>query len=182
MVDRNSRKSLPLGRVYRYLEPGPVVLIATAHNKRNNVMAQSWHTMIDFEPPLVGLVLSNRNYSFEAFTKTKECTINIPTLKIAKAVAGCGNTSGRKFDKFRKFGLTPLEAAKVRAPLVKECFANFECKIADTKLADKYNFFVVEVVKAWVDPSVKNPKTIHHTGEGYFMIPGRTIKLPSKMP
>ena len=47
-------QSLPLGRVYRLLEPGPVVLVTTARKGRANVMTQSWHTMLDFEPPLVG--------------------------------------------------------------------------------------------------------------------------------
>jgi hypothetical protein len=45
----------------------------------------------------------------------------------------------------------------------------------------KYNFFILEVLKAWIDPSRKNPRTIHHLGRGVFMVAGRTIKLPSKM-
>jgi len=41
--------------------------------------------------------------------------------------------------------------------------------------------FILEVVKAWIDPSPKNPKTIHHLGRGHFMVAGRTITLPSRM-
>jgi flavin reductase (DIM6/NTAB) family NADH-FMN oxidoreductase RutF len=47
-------RPLPLARVYRLLEPGPVVLLTTAHKGRANAMAMSWHTMMEFEPPLVG--------------------------------------------------------------------------------------------------------------------------------
>jgi hypothetical protein len=43
----------------------------------------------------------------------------------------------------------------------------------------KYNFFILEVVKAWIDPRRKRPRTIHHQGEGVFLVPGRTINLPS---
>src|ERR1039457_5142948 len=56
---------------------------------------------------------------------------------------------------------------------------SLECKVIDGKLSAKYNFFVLEVVKAWIDPSRKHPRTIHHQGEGVFMIAGRTIHLPS---
>jgi hypothetical protein len=41
--------------------------------------------------------------------------------------------------------------------------------------------FVVEVIKAWIDPAVKNPRTIHHLGGGNFMVAGEKIKLRSKM-
>jgi hypothetical protein len=45
----------------------------------------------------------------------------------------------------------------------------------------KYNFFILEVTKAWIDPSRKQPRTIHHKGKGVFMVAGKTIKLLSRM-
>jgi flavin reductase (DIM6/NTAB) family NADH-FMN oxidoreductase RutF len=48
-------------------------------------------------------------------------------------------------------------------------------------MAGKYNFFVLEVIAAWVDRSRKEPRTLHHRGYGLFMVAGRSIKLPSKM-
>ena len=59
--------------------------------------------------------------------------------------------------------------------------ANLECWIVDTKMVAKYYFFILEVVKPWIDPTVKNPRTIHHLGSGNFMIAGKKIKLKSKM-
>ena len=44
-------KDLPLAKVYQLLEPGPVVLLATASGGRANVMTMSWHMMVEFEPP-----------------------------------------------------------------------------------------------------------------------------------
>ena len=163
------------------LEPGPVVLVTTAGNESSKIMAMSWHTMMEFEPPLVGCVISNRNYSFGLLTKNKECVINIPTVELAKVVVGCGNTSGASTDKFRKFNLTPKPAAKVGAPLIEECYANLECRVVDTSMVEKYCFFVLEVVKAWINPKIKNPRTIHHLGKGNFMVAGEKIKLKSKM-
>lgn len=175
------KRTCSLSQVYRLLESGPVVLLTTADRGRPNVMAMSWHTMIDFEPPLVGVVVSERNHSFRALRATKECAINIPTVEIAREAVRCGNVSGRKVDKFRAFGLTPLPASVVRAPLIAECYASLECRVADARLAGKYNFFILKVVKAWIDRSKKRPRTIHHLGKGEFMVAGPLLKVPSRM-
>jgi flavin reductase (DIM6/NTAB) family NADH-FMN oxidoreductase RutF len=176
-----SRKSFPLSRVYGLLEPGPVVLVTTARRTKANVMAMSWHTMMEFDPPIVGCVISSQSYTFNILRTTKECVINIPTLDLAKKVVGCGNTSGRKIDKFEVFGLTQVSAECVKAPLISECYANLECRVVDDKMVADYNLFILEVLKAWIDRARKDPHTIHHRGRGFFMVAGETIKLPSKM-
>jgi flavin reductase (DIM6/NTAB) family NADH-FMN oxidoreductase RutF len=137
--------------------------------------------MVEFEPPLVACVVSSANYSFAALRATGDCVIAIPAVRLAPKVVGVGNCSGRNIDKFAAFGLTPAPAKTVAPPLVAECFANLECKVADTRLVDSYNLFILEVLKAWNDPAQKNPKTIHHHGYGTFMVDGKKIKLKSKM-
>lgn len=175
------KKTFPLSKVYGLLEPGPVVLVTTAHKGRANIMTLSWLTMMDFEPPLVGMVMSDSNFSFAALKTTKQCVINIPTAQLAAKVVGVGNSSGRRVDKFAAFGLTPRPAKFVAAPLIDECYANLECRVTDARMANRYNFFVLEVLKAWIDPARKNQRTLHHLGRGRFMVAGRTITLPSKM-
>jgi flavin reductase (DIM6/NTAB) family NADH-FMN oxidoreductase RutF len=176
-----AKRSFPLSKVYGLLEPGPVVLLTTAHKGAANVMTMSWHTMMEFEPPLVGCVVSNRDFSFDALKATRQCVLNIPTEELAAKVVSCGNTSGRRVDKFKSFGLTPEPASLVGAPLIAECYANLECRVVDTRLMNRYNFFVLEVLKAWIDPTCKEPRTLHHRGRGVFIVAGETIKLPSKM-
>ena len=175
-----TKRAYPLSKVYGLLEPGPVLLLTTAHKGRANVMAMSWHTMMEFEPPLVGCVVSGRDFSFAALKATRQCVLNIPTADLKAAVVGCGNTSGRRTDKFKRFGLTPLPAKTVAAPLIAECYADLECRVADTRLVNRYNFFVLEVQQAWIDPACKDPRTLHHRGRGKFMIAGETVKLASK--
>jgi flavin reductase (DIM6/NTAB) family NADH-FMN oxidoreductase RutF len=66
-------------------------------------------------------------------------------------------------------------------PLIGECYANLACKLVDEKMVDNYNLFIPEVLKAWIDLTKKDPRTIHHRGKGVFMVAGETIKLRSKM-
>jgi len=173
------KKSFPLSKVYGLLEPGPVVLVTTAHKGRANIMTLSWLTMMDFEPPRIGMVLSERNYSFAALKATRQCVINIPTVELAAKVVAVGNSSGRRVDKFAAFGLTPCPAREVEPPLIEECYASLECRVTDARMARQYNFFVLEVLKAWIDPARKHPRTLHHQGKGRFVVDGRTIALPS---
>lgn len=177
----SSRQALPLGDVYRLLEPGPVVLLTTAHRGRRSVMPMTWHTMMEFEPPLVGCVVGNGNYSFGLLRASRQCVLNIPTVDLISATVGCGNCSGREVDKFRRFGLTTVAAAVVDAPLIAECPVNLECRVADTRMVAKYSFFVLEVVQAWRAPRPRRLQTIHHQGYGRFMVAGATRVLASRM-
>jgi flavin reductase (DIM6/NTAB) family NADH-FMN oxidoreductase RutF len=174
-------KELPLSKVYQIIEPGPIVLLTTARKGRANVMAMSWHTMVEFEPPLVACVVSSADYSFDALRATKECVIAVPAVELAEKVVQIGNSSGRGTDKFKAFDLTPMPAEMVMPPLIAECFANLECQVIETRLVKKYNLFILEVLQAWIDPKQKNPKTIHHRGFGTFALDGEIIKIKSNM-
>jgi flavin reductase (DIM6/NTAB) family NADH-FMN oxidoreductase RutF len=175
-----TKKTFPLKKVYTLLGSGPVIMVSTRFKGKPNVMTVAWHTMIDFDPPLVGVVIGEQSQTFEVLKATKECVINIPAASLAKKAVACGNCSGNKIDKYAKFGLTPVAASRVSAPLVAECFANFECKLKDSSMAKKYNLFILEVVKAWIDPGKTLPKTIHHLVADKFMVAGRTISVQSK--
>jgi len=173
-------EELPLSKAFRFIEPGPVVLVTTATAGRPNLMTMSWHMVMDFTP-LIGCIIGPWDYSFRALRTTGECVIAIPTVDLASKVVEIGNCSGAQLDKFEAFGLTPVPAKKVKAPLVAECLANLECQVVDDRMVEKYNLFILEVVKAWTDPKRQERRTIHHNGDGTFVVDGRTINLKKKM-
>jgi flavin reductase (DIM6/NTAB) family NADH-FMN oxidoreductase RutF len=167
-----TKEDFPTENIRRLLEPGPVVLVTSAHKGETNIMTMGWHMVMEFVPSLIGCYIWSENHSFDMIRKSKQCVINIPTVDLAPKVVGIGNSSGRDIDKFADFGLTSEEAAKVEAPLIAECYANFECKLVDSSLISKYSLFVWEVVKAHVAASPKYPRTIHYRGDGVFMVSG----------
>lgn len=175
------KTTFPLSNVYTLLEPGPVVLVSTVREQRANIMTLSWLTMMDFMPPLLGCVIDRRNDSFASLKAGRECVINIPSAELADKVVAIGNCSGRDVDKFSAFALTPMPAKRVNPPLIAECYAHLECRLIDTRMASRYNLFVLRVVQAWIDPTRRNSQTLHHRGRGAFMISGNTIRLPSRM-
>ena len=102
-------------------------------------------------------------------------------MDIINQVVDIGNCSGQDTDKFKIFNLTPQPAKKVKAPLIAECVANIECRVIDDSLVDKYSLFILEGVKAWVDPDRKEQRTFHANGDGTFVVDGQTINLRKRM-
>jgi flavin reductase (DIM6/NTAB) family NADH-FMN oxidoreductase RutF len=173
-MKKYNKRDFPVDKARRFLEPGPVVLVSSAYRGKRDIMTMGWHMILMDEPSLVGCFIWDQNYSRELIRRSRECVINVPETAIAKAVVGIGNHHGPDPDKFDEYGLTAAPAEKVAAPLVAECYANFECRLVDTSLIKKYSLFIFEVVKAHVARSPKFPKTLHYRGEGLFMIAGPT--------
>jgi flavin reductase (DIM6/NTAB) family NADH-FMN oxidoreductase RutF len=177
MAKHPKKEDFPVNEVRRYLEPGPIVLVSSRWRNETNIMTMGWHTVMEFTPSLVGCVIASSNHSFRMIRSSREFVINLPTTALTDIVVAIGNTTGAKIDKFQEFELTAAHAHQVEAPLIRECHANFECRLYDGALINKYNFFIFEVVKAHVAPSPKHPETLHYRGNGAFMISGRSLSL-----
>jgi flavin reductase (DIM6/NTAB) family NADH-FMN oxidoreductase RutF len=169
------KSDFPVDEIRRFIEPGPVILISSAHKGETNIMTCGWHMVMEYDR--IGCFIWEKDHSREMIRKSRECVINIPTADMAKTVVDIGNTTGAEIDKFETFKLTRVPGGKVRAPLIGECFANFECKLADTALIRKYSLFVFEVVKAHAPKSPRLPKLLHYTGEGVFLTSGNSVNL-----
>jgi prepilin-type processing-associated H-X9-DG protein len=173
------KRPFPVGQVRRFLEPGPILLVSSRHGGRSNIMTLGWHVVMEFSPSLVGCMIAGANHSFGMIRRSGECVLNLPTTKLTDTLVRIGNCSGAEIDKFAEFGLTAEPAAKVGAPLIGECHASFECRLHDDALVDSYNFFIFEVVAAYVAGSPKTPETLHYQGDGRFMVAGKVISRRS---
>jgi flavin reductase (DIM6/NTAB) family NADH-FMN oxidoreductase RutF len=165
-------RHMELKRVFTLIEPGPVVLVTTCCAGTNNIMTISWTMVLDFTPVLA-ITTGPWNHSFAALQDTKECVIAIPTVDLLDTVVGIGTCSGADTDKFTKFKLTPVRARNVRAPLIRECLANIECKVVD--FIDRHNIVVLEAVAAHIDPARKERRMVHAVGDGTFVVDGRRL-------
>ena len=175
--------TLKISKAFTLMEPGPVVLVTTSDGKKNNIMTISWTMVLDFTP-IFGIATGPWNFSFSALRKTRECVISIPTVDMIDKVVGIGTCSGADTDKFEKFMLTPVKAKTVKAPLIKECLANIECKVVD--ILKKHNIVVLEGLAAHLASSRKEKRTVHAVGDGTFIVDGRRISrrkmMRSKLP
>jgi flavin reductase (DIM6/NTAB) family NADH-FMN oxidoreductase RutF len=176
-------RSLLLSKAFTLIESGPVVLVSTNDGKKNNIMTISWTMVLDFTPRFA-ITTGEWNYSFRALERTRECVIAIPTVDLLDKVVGIGTCSGKDTDKFVQFELTPMPGRVVKAPLIKECLANIECRVVD--IVRKHNIVVLEAVAAHVASSRREKRTVHAVGDGTFIVDGwrlnRRKQMASKVP
>jgi len=180
---QSTRRPYPAAKVYRLLEPGPVIMVTTRSRAGvANVMTMGFHMVIQHDsPPLLALCLGPWDHSFAALRETGECVIAIPGCDLAETMVDIGNCSGADTDKFATFPITAHEASKVSAPLIAECLANIECRVSDAAMVERYGVWIVEPVCAWVDPSRAEQRILHHRGDGTFSIEGDRIDLRERM-
>lgn len=149
------------------------MLVSSQWKGERTIMTMGWHAMLGYEA--VGCYIWDANFSHNLIKKSRQCCINLPEEHLLETAIEIGNTTGADIDKFEQFGLTPQPAKKIEAPLIKECYANFECEVIDTRLVNQFNFFVFQVVAAQAAVAPKYPKTFHYRGSGIFMVAGENI-------
>ena len=169
---------LPLEKAFLLIEPGPVLLVTTHDQGRNNIMTITWHMVTEFTPR-IALTTGPWNYSYQALRQTGECVLAVPAVDLAEKAVSIGDCSGAEVDKFRKFGLTPLPAAEVKAPLIAECLACIECRVTD--YLEPPGIFLLQGVRAWIDHDRKERRTFHANGDGTFVVDGNTVSFRSLM-
>jgi flavin reductase (DIM6/NTAB) family NADH-FMN oxidoreductase RutF len=176
-------RELKLSRAFTLIESGPVILVTTHDGRKDNIMTISWTMVLDFTPAFA-IATGEWNHSFAALRKNRECVIAVPTVDLLDKVIGIGTCSGTDTDKFAKFRLTPVRGKVVRAPLIRECLANMECKVVD--IVKKHNIVVLRAVAACIDAARREKRTVHAVGDGTFIVDGRRIDrrkmMASKLP
>ena len=147
-------KELPLANAYR-VTPTGLYLISTAYGGKRNVQFAFRALGIADEPPLVLIGIQDKNFSREVIQQSREFVINVCSTEQLCAVDKSRDMSGRTLDdKFVALGLETLPAKVVRAPLVKGCHANVECKLVKEMEVEGLYLFVGQAVAAHVDEQV----------------------------
>jgi flavin reductase (DIM6/NTAB) family NADH-FMN oxidoreductase RutF len=182
----------PANRVFRLIEPGPVLLATTGslEDGTHNVMTLGFHMVIRHEdPPLLGISLGPWDASFALLEKHRECVLAVPSAEMAAVAVDVGNCSaddGGGLNKWERFGLEALPAGRVKAPLVggADVIANIECVVEDTKMVGKYALWVLRAVAAWMNPERRpgeGGRMFHHRGDGTFVVDGEVLDLKHQM-
>lgn len=137
------------------LFPVPVVLVTCSdQDGKANVITLAWAGNICSDPPQIGISIRPSRYSHKLVQESKEFVVNIPPAHLVREVDYCGTVSGRNLDKFKETGLTPIQASQVKAPLIKECPVNIECKVKQSVTLGTHDLFIGEVVTVQVDQEI----------------------------
>ncbi len=142
-----------------------------------NIITIAWAMPTSIDPPLVAISVSPKRHSHTLIQESLEFVINIPTLEQLQATYACGSLTGRSFDKFKKAGLTPIPARRVKAPAIRECIAHLECAVKDQFTTGDHTVFVGRIIEAYADQGtftesydLKKARLLYHTGGNNFVV------------
>jgi flavin reductase (DIM6/NTAB) family NADH-FMN oxidoreductase RutF len=183
------RVPVPLARAYRLINHGPVTLLASTAGTRRNVMAASWITILDYDPPELAVVVASDTATRALIDASRSFTLSLPTTQMAAVTLALGRTTGDSTDKLAEHGLATSPASRVHAPLIEGCVGWLECELlADQPAAMTHDLLLARVVAAWADDTVfaddrwqfdHHPelRTIHHVGGGIFVATGELLQF-----
>jgi len=137
------------------LFPVPTVLVTCQLGEGEpNIITIAWTGVMNNIPPMVYIGVRPERYSHKMIRESGEYVINIPSVDWAEAVDYCGIVSGRDVNKFKEKGFTAVPAAHVKAPLIKECPVNIECKVQQVVSLGSHDIFIAEVLAVHYDENV----------------------------
>jgi flavin reductase (DIM6/NTAB) family NADH-FMN oxidoreductase RutF len=156
--------------------PEQVVLVTTRGRKgRNNVMAVGWVAIASDEPPMFVLAIDSGAFTYRLIRETGEFVVAFPNEKMGAAVLYAGSHHGHELDKFAALGLKRQKGAVVKAPLLTEAVANFECKLVRIIKPGDCPLLVGRVVAAH---SHRNPavRRLYTVGPGHRLAGVRAVR------
>ncbi|HJA93754.1 MAG TPA: flavin reductase family protein [Candidatus Eisenbergiella merdipullorum] len=145
------------------LYPLPAVMVSCADREGNtNILTVAWTGTVCTNPPMLSISVRPERYSCPMIQETGEFVVNLTTEKLVRAADLCGVKSGRDVDKWKEAGLTPMPGRKVKAPLIRECPVNLECRVEKELPLGSHIMFLARVVSVSVDEEWMDEKGRFH--------------------
>lgn len=137
-----------------------VGLITTLGRRGPNVMSAEWTFNVSYDPFLIAVCVRPVDVTHAAIADTGEFGVNLPSDDQVDLIGFAGNFSKHQTDKLSSTRFETYPSTKIRAPLIKGCLMNAECRLVHRIELGDHTTFVGEVVALSVDPS-KGPLVYH---------------------
>jgi len=126
--------------------PKVAVIITASARGRDDAMTAAWHSSISFKPPLYGIAVASKRFTYQLIMESREFGINFIPSEKASLAAAIGGTLGQQMDKFERFNIEKEKPLKTTAPILKDAYAAYECKLVDGKPYGDHIWIVGEIV------------------------------------
>lgn len=117
---------------------------------RKNAMAVAWHSPVSFKPPLYGISISPKRYTYNLIKESNEFAVNFMPQSKVETVAAVGGSSGSLTDKFTEFNIAEDSAVRTDSAILRDAYAAYECKVVDNRLFGDHAWITGEVVAVHV--------------------------------
>jgi flavin reductase (DIM6/NTAB) family NADH-FMN oxidoreductase RutF len=179
-------RTASVGEFYQHYPKVAAILTVNAGGKKN-AMAAAWHSAISYKPPLYGVAVSPKRFTYKLIVESGEFGINFMPFEAAELIASVGGSGGSEMDKFRKFNVAEEKPLKTTVPILREAYAAYECKLVDHKIYGDHAWMVGEIVavhftddfftaKGTLDVSKLNP-ALYLGAELYITAKRESVRL-----
>ena len=139
--------------------PCPVALVTCSDETgKDDIVTLAWIGVANSTPPIIAAGIRPTRYSASLIDRTGEFVVNIPSVELLEVTDYCGSVSGADVTKFEATGLTREKASQVKAPLIKECPVNLECRVKQKLVLGSHHLYLGEVLETHVDQNVLDPE------------------------
>ncbi len=132
-----------------------VGLITTHDDRGPNVIAAEWTYNVSFDPMLIMVVLGRSKATYQAIRTTKEFGVNLCAEDQTVQSTLAGHFTKKDTDKLSSELFETYPATQIKAPLIRGCLLNAECRLVDEFPVGDHVALVGEVVAATWDSSKK---------------------------
>ncbi len=148
---------IDLTTAYRFMYPRFTIIVSSGTLSKPNALAVAWSTPLSADPPLIGILIAEKRFSYETIKEGMCFVVNIPNYDLIEETHYVGRISGRdKPNKILEAGLTLEASNMIAAPRIKECKINLECKLVDIITTGDHEMFIGEIVDIAVDSSIRD--------------------------
>ena len=109
-------------------------------------MAVAWHSPISFKPPLYGVSISPKRFTYQLIVDSKQFGINFLPFAEAELVASVGGSKGQEIDKLHRFNIATDKSIKINVPILSAAYAAYECQLIDDREYGDHRWLVGEIV------------------------------------
>jgi flavin reductase (DIM6/NTAB) family NADH-FMN oxidoreductase RutF len=137
------------GAFYQHY-PRLAAIVTVINEGRKNAMAVAWHCSISFKPPLYGIAVAPKRYSYNMIMQSKHFAINFMPYEKIEMIAALGGSSGSLTDKFTQFDLLEDQPVKTDVPILRDAYAAYECSVIDNRVYGDHAWFIGEILATHV--------------------------------
>ncbi|XUW99367.1 MAG: flavin reductase family protein [Dehalogenimonas sp.] len=133
------------GAFYQHY-PRTAIIVCAYHEGKTDAMTCTWHCPLSSKPPLFGILLSPKRFTYHLIIDSGEFSVNFMPSESAGLLAAVGGTKGEYVDKFATFNIAKDIPLKTNAPVLAEAYAAYECKLTENRQYGDHQLIVGEVL------------------------------------
>lgn len=176
------KKVVALSHAGRVLAGGPLLVVATRGEDRDNISTVAWSTPVDYDPARVAIVVDKTHRTWENLERHGFCTLNVVGLPLLRAAVFAGTVSGRDIDKIAATGLLTVAGSAQDVPILPQFMANLECRVYSLEALT--GLVVLDVLACFADEEAfyqgwkmeNGIIPVQHLGDDRFAVGGEIVR------